>query len=147
MNVVEVWHMNTYILAPCGVVCELCIGYQRKNNKCGGCHRSGNKPNRCDTCSIKNCSEKTDEKELCIDCGKFPCRRIKNLDKRYLTKYAESPIQNMQIVKNQGIRFFTKTIKETWTCKKCGNLLSVHRDRCTVCGEENPHFPVKPGQL
>lgn len=134
--------MNTASVAPCGVICDLCLGFQREKNKCVGCNNTGNKPYHCTVCSIKLCAEKNgDEKLLCYDCKKFPCRRIKDLDKRYRIKYGESLIQNLQSIKEEGFESFIKIEKEKWKCTKCGQLLCVHKEVCLKCGNKNEYFP------
>lgn len=95
--------MNCASIAPCGVICDICQGFQRSKNKCGGCNSNGNKPYHSTVCSIKFCAEKGgNENLLCIECVKFPCRRIRDLDKRYTIKYVESPIQNLLKIKETG---------------------------------------------
>ncbi len=133
--------LKSLTLAPCGVVCELCIGYQRSKNKCVGCNSIGNKPKHCIICSIKNCTEKSNPEELCIECEKFPCRRLKDLEKRYTTKYNESPTENMQFTVSKGLKAFEMEIQKKWTCHQCCNLLSAHRETCVVCGSPNSNFP------
>jgi len=134
--------VNKESIAPCGVICDLCIGFQRTKNKCVGCNNIGNKPYHCTVCSIKFCSEKNgDEKLLCSACSKFPCRRIKDLNKRYIVKYGESLIKNLQAVREIGAEEFIVSQKEKWKCEKCGQLLCVHRGDCLFCGSKNPHFP------
>ncbi|RKX80661.1 MAG: hypothetical protein DRP60_02665 [Spirochaetes bacterium] len=137
--------LKTIILAPCGVICELCIAYQRPKNKCVGCLNDGNKPRHCTICSIKHCPGKVDEQDLCITCHKFPCRRLKDLEKRYSTRYGESPANNMQIVNKQGLDAFMEVVQHTWTCNQCGNLLSAHRDKCVICGGVNQNYPLDLG--
>jgi len=59
------------------------------------------------------CAEKKgDEKLLCYECLKFNCRRIRNLDKRYKSKYGESPIQNLINIKEFGLPQFIFAEKE-----------------------------------
>jgi len=66
--------MNNVSIAPRGVICDICLGFQRSKNKCVGCNNIGNKPHHCTVCSIKTCSEKKgNEKLLCNDCDEFPC--------------------------------------------------------------------------
>ena len=134
--------MKNISIAPCGVICEICLGFQREKNKCVGCLTIGNKPYHCTVCSIKSCAEKKGNEELlCYDCIKFPCRRIKNLDKRYTLKYGESPIQNLDKIKEIGLQQFINVEKEKWKCTKCGQLLCVHREVCLNCGNKNEYFP------
>jgi hypothetical protein len=133
--------MNNNSVAPCGVICDICLGYQRGKNKCVGCLSVGNKPYHCTVCSIKSCEEKKGNEELlCYDCSKFPCKRIKNLDKRYTLKYGESPIQNLNKIKEIGLQAFIDIEKEKWKCNNCGQLLCVHREVCLNCGNKNRYF-------
>ncbi len=137
-----IYKMNNTSIAPCGVICDLCVGFQRTKNKCVGCNSIGNKPYHCTVCSIKACPEKNgDEQLLCNECSKFPCRRIKNLDKRYTTKYGESPIINLKTIKEKDLEYFIQTESEKWKCNDCGHLLCVHRSTCLNCGSNNPFFP------
>jgi hypothetical protein len=134
--------MHNSSIAPCGVICDLCLGFQRNKNKCVGCNSIGYKPYHCTVCSIKSCPEKKgNEALLCFDCTKFPCRRIKALDKRYILKYGESPIQNLKNIKEIGLTQFILTEKEKWKCSSCGQLLCVHKDVCLSCGNVNEYFP------
>ncbi|MFZ4725068.1 MAG: DUF3795 domain-containing protein [Paludibacter sp.] len=136
--------MNNTSIAPCGVICDICLGFQRNKNKCVGCNNTGNKPYHCTICSIKTCPEKNgNEKQLCNDCAKFPCRRIKDLDKRYVLKYGESPIENLKQIYEIGLTDFVNHQKEKWKCNKCGELLCVHNDVCLNCGNKNEYFPSK----
>ncbi|MFH0893903.1 MAG: DUF3795 domain-containing protein, partial [Bacteroidota bacterium] len=93
-------------------------------------------------CSIKSCPEKNgNEFLLCNDCTKFPCRRIRDLNKRYTIKYGESPVDNLQTIKKIGLKEFIKVEKEKWKCKECGQLICVHNDVCLSCGAKNRYFP------
>jgi hypothetical protein len=126
------------LIAPCGINCGTCLAFLREKNKCCGCWpTSGSKVNHCFTCSIKNCEllAKTSSK-FCNDCEKFPCRRMKDLDKRYTTKYKTSLIQNLITIKMIGINNFLQNEAKKWTCSQCGSTLCVHRDKCLVCGIE-----------
>jgi len=139
--------MDKKSIAPCGVICDICLGFQRSKNKCVGCNYKGNKPYHCTVCRIKNCSEKNDnEKLLCYKCSKFPCRRIKNLDKRYTTKYGESPIVNLKTIEEIGLEKFINIEGKKWICKECGHLLCIHRNTCLNCGSINPFFSKTKGK-
>jgi len=137
------WYkMDALSLAPCGVLCDLCLGFQRTRNRCVGCNHSGNKPHHCIVCSIRNCLKKNgDVHQLCSSCGKFPCRRIKDLDKRYRTRYGESPIENLLRAEEMGEEAFIKGEDERWRCAGCRELLCVHRENCLNCGAGNPYYP------
>jgi hypothetical protein len=135
--------MNNLSIAPCGVICDLCKGFQREKNKCVGCNYSGNKPYHCTVCSIKSCLEKKgNDKLLCSECTKYPCQRIRDLNKRYIEKYGESPIENMKSIIDNGISVFIEKETKKWTCLACGKLLCVHSNVCLSCGVENKYFPL-----
>lgn len=118
--------------------CALCLAYQREKNYCPGC-REVNKDRfkHRRTCIIKNCEYfKKSKEKFCNDkCKKYPCRRLKNLDKRYRTKYHMSMLENLEDIKKLGIRQFVKNEKKRWKCEQCGNLICVHRG-CLRCGRK-----------
>ena len=123
------------LIAPCGMNCGTCIGYLRDKNKCPGCRiYSTDKAISIQRCIIPKCInlDKTDSK-FCYDCEKFPCKRIKQLDKRYSTKYNTSFIENLKMIKEKGIEKFLVFETQRRTCPKCGSVLSVHRDQCLKC--------------
>jgi hypothetical protein len=129
-------------IAPCGMNCSLCIAYQRAKNKCSGCNGPDeNKPKSCTVCHIKQCEELLHTQSgFCFSCGKFPCKRLKQLDTRYRTKYGMSMIQNLSKIELQGMKNFIKADTSKWTCKKCGSLLSVHREQCQTCGKSSNKY-------
>ena len=131
-------NITSSLIAPCGMNCGLCIGYHRVKNKCAGCQSTSlNKPKHCINCSIKNCELLSIGKSrYCFSCQKYPCPRIKNLDKRYRAKYGMSMIENLNSIKEIGIRKFTINEKQKWTCSKCRNIISVHRELCMICGNK-----------
>jgi hypothetical protein len=136
--------MNSRSIAPCGIICDICSGFQREKNKCVGCNNEGNKPNHCNICSIRFCSEKNGNTyKLCSECRKYPCRKIKDLDKRYKLKYGESIIENFEHINELGKKMFLENQLVKWTCPVCGKLLCVHKKNCLVCGVTNNHFPIQ----
>ena len=131
-------------IAPCGLICDLCLGAQRTKNTCFGCNDERNKPSYCSKCIIKNCIEKNgNDKQLCFKCKKYPCKRLKALEKRYSTKYGESLFENFERIKTLGIRDFVKEADQKWRCKECGEYVCVHRDVCLHCGTKNSWHPEK----
>ena len=123
------------LIAPCGMNCGTCIAYLREKNKCFGCrllHASKLKTR--EFCKIKCCInlEKTPSK-FCYDCGVFPCKRLRQIDKRYRTKYKTSFIENLLRIKENGIKDFLLFESERRTCANCGSILCVHRDYCLSC--------------
>lgn len=125
--------IKSKLIAPCGMNCAICLGYLRDENKCDGC-RSKNKKCRAN-CTISNCTnlKKTNSIFCSEKCEKFPCTRLKNLDKRYRTKYNMSMLENLKNIEKLGIRTFIKNEKTKWACSKCGSVICVHRGYCLNC--------------
>lgn len=134
--------MKNDSLAPCGVICDLCMAFQRARNKCVGCQADGSKPYHCTVCSIKTCPEKHgNQAALCSDCPKYPCRQIKDLNKRYMAKYGENLQHNLESAGKGGLADFIAAARQKWSCPACGQLLCVHTVKCLQCGGTNPYFP------
>jgi hypothetical protein len=128
--------MKSSLIASCGMNCGICRGYLREKKKCPGC-RGGNenKAFSCVNCNIKNCIElNKNDLKFCFECEKFPCERIKQMDKRYRTKYNMSTIENLDTIKKFGLREFVKNEKIRWACSRCGEIICVHRGYCDSCG-------------
>ncbi len=125
------------LIAPCGMNCRICLGYLRDKNKCAGCHRDDTDKSLSRVrCIIRNCETiKTSQSGFCYECPKYPCRRLKQLDKRYRTKYAMSMIENLEFIRERGLRAFEAKEDERWRCRKCGGVICVHRHFCFTCGE------------
>jgi len=130
--------VKSTMIAPCGMNCSLFIGYLREKNPCSGCNsRDELKPKHCLVCRIKNCELlEASKSKYCYKCEKFPCTRLKQLDKRYRTKYSMSMIENLENIQESGIRDFIKQEKVKWACSKCGAILCVHRENCIYCGQK-----------
>jgi len=124
------------LIAPCGMNCGICLAYLRKERHCPGCHGADtNKAASCIKCVIRNCEMiKISRSKFCYDCGRYPCPRLKQLDKRYRTRYRMSMIENLEGIKSIGLQAFIANEKKRWRCNKCGGVICVHRGYCLVCG-------------
>jgi hypothetical protein len=132
---IQTVYFEKHHIAPCGMNCGTCIAYLRDKNKCPGCRiNSSDKAISVKKCTVTECSylKKTTSK-FCYDCEKYPCQRIKNLDKRYRTKYRTSFIENLNMIKEKGLDKFLAFESKRRTCLSCGSVLSVHRDHCINC--------------
>ena len=125
------------LIAPCGMNCALCLGYQRTKNHCPGCHGDDIiKQVSCRRCTIKSCELRlATVSGFCYECPKFPCRRLKDLDKRYRTKYGMSMLDNLAFIRDKGLGAFVEKESERWRCPVCGDTVCVHRRLCPGCGE------------
>lgn len=131
--------MKAELIAPCGMNCGICKFYFREKNTCPGCRELDKKipPSRF-RCVIRNCSTLKDRKwKYCSDiCDNYPCKRLKSLDKRYRTKYHMSMLQNLDFIKEKGIRSLLKKEKKKWICPHCGGIVTCHGGMCLTCGFE-----------
>lgn len=110
--------------------CNLCAAYLREKNRCPGCRE-------CDigtrksayNCVIKNCDKlKENHWKYCsLKCEKFPCRRLKNLDKRYRAKYEMSMIENLEYIEKNGILKFIESEKKRWIREN--KIFCVHKKK------------------
>lgn len=135
--------MDSQLIAPCGMNCSLCINYQFRDkdlNKkgfhrtyCPGCIPRGK---HC-TYMGKQCSSMaTGEFRFCFECPQFPCKSLKNLDKRYRTKYHMSMLKNLEFIKTWGITRFLKSEETKWTCPTCGDVVCCHNGLCLNCQQD-----------
>jgi hypothetical protein len=123
---------RTTLIAPCGMDCAICMAFLREKNRCWGCYAANRKCSR--HCTIAACMQVKDRyRHTCDD---FPCRRLRQLDTRYRTKYRMSMLDNLAAIRKDGIRAFVKSEKERWTCTSCGGTIDVHHYRCSSCGKE-----------
>ena len=126
------------LIAPCGMNCGICIAFF-------GYTMSGKKrKHTCITCRLRNKScafiKKQCDKlkdgviEYCFECMDFPCKSLTTLDKRYRAKYRMSMIENLQELKEKGMKQFLANQERKYKCPQCGNIISVHDRKCYACG-------------
>lgn len=131
--------LDSKLIAPCGIYCGACYIFLRDKKNCLGCRvASPAKPKYCDKCKIAHCESllKT-ASGYCFECEKFPCQKLKQLDKRYRTTYSTSLIQNQIDIKDKGINAFLNQESKTRTCSKCGSVVSIHWKECQNCNKDN----------
>jgi predicted RNA-binding Zn-ribbon protein involved in translation (DUF1610 family) len=61
---------------------------------------------------------------------------MKQLDKRYSTKYRASLIKNLLEIRKSGIGEFINKEAGRWACPKCGSITSIHLYRCSACDHQ-----------
>lgn len=129
--------MREELIAPCGMNCRLCMANQREKSHCKGCRNEDDiryKTKNSTSCIIKNCSViQSNKSGFCFECDKFPCIRLKQLDKRYRSKYHMSMIENLEHIKQYNLDSFLQHEEIRWSCKECGNFVCVHKHICLVC--------------
>src|SRR5512147_2184690 len=128
---------DTRLMAPCGMNCGVCLGYLRQKNHCSGCRtRQVDDRKTRVQCTIANCSHLAEtESGFCYECKKYPCKRMKQLEKRYSTKYKTSLAGNLEKIKQMGLEAFAGSEYEKWLCPHCGGTVCIHRGYCWTCGK------------
>lgn len=112
------------LIAPCGMDCALCLAYLREKNHCHGCHFvNKNKPKTRFKCRIRICNKR--KGIYCFQCNEFPCDRIKHIDRRYRAKYEMSMIENLEYIREHGIKEFLVREQKCWV--KDDKIYCVHR--------------------
>ena len=128
---------DPYLIAPCGINCGVCRAYLIQKTKCPGCRADdSNKPISRTKCKIKTCDVFKKDANFCYECLDFPCDNLKRLDKRYRTKYHMSPIENLENIKNLGLKKFLENENKRWSCSNCGGTICVHEGSCISCGQK-----------
>jgi hypothetical protein len=112
--------------------CAICMAFLRTKNRCGGCYAPDRRCHK--NCTIFACEKVRGRCDH--TCAEFPCRGLRQLDERYRKKYGMSMIENLEAIRNNGIRAFVKTERERWTCTACGGTIDVHHGCCSSCGKE-----------
>ena len=130
--------MKAEMIAPCGMNCSICKGYLREKKKCPGCLGiNADKPSYRGTCIIRNCEViRTNKSGYCYECDKYPCRRLKQLDKRYSTKYSMSMLENLNCIRDKGMEKLLEKEQRKWSCPECDGVVSCHDGLCYSCGKD-----------
>ncbi len=133
--------MEEQLIAPCGMNCGLCVSYLAMKTDL---NKRGFAKKYCPGCRLrgKNCTFMAQQCELvgkglvrfCYECDTFPCRRLKDLDKRYRTKYHMSMIENLEFIKEHGTDEFLEKEEAKWSCPECGGTICCHNGLCLKCG-------------
>lgn len=125
------------LIAPCGINCGTCLAYLRDKNRCGGCRIPAvPKPKHCVQCSILHCVHLAETTSgFCYDCVKYPCQRMKQLDKRYRNSYNISLLDNLNQLKELGMGRYIVQENLKWRCLACGGTICVHRGCCLNCSK------------
>jgi hypothetical protein len=66
----------------------------------------------------------------------MPCAHLARLDKRYRERYGMSMVENLKLLKTQGMDAFLKSQAEKYTCPSCGDVVCVHDGKCYGCGSK-----------
>lgn len=128
--------MEAHLIAPCGVNCAACGAHLDRKKPCPGCRAPSDQIKRksCVHCAKKNCAFEQGF-SWCFECPRFPCSRIKSLDKTYRAQYDVDLIQN-GIDARADMNAFLQAQSIRFACLDCGEMIDQHRRRCSACGKE-----------
>jgi len=73
------------------------------------------------------------EIEYCYQRSDFPCKQLQKLDNKYRERFAMSMIDNLECIKENGMKNFLQKQEEKFKCPKCGGVICVHNGRCYYC--------------
>ena len=131
------------LIAPCGMNCSLCVSYQFMK---GDLNQKGFHKKYCPGCIPRglHCLFMGDccvlmrvgSVRFCFGCTNFPCKRLKALDSRYRKKYGMSMIENLTVIREQGLQTFLNQQETKWRCATCGALICCHNGLCLRCDLE-----------
>ena len=129
------------MIAPCGLDCSLCGCAQASENPCPGCNGpDAGKPSFCcQECEVILCKKRKEKGyEYCDECPDYPCKDIMEKENRYTSRYPlyESPMKNLRDIRELGMEKFLENERKQWTCKECGDVISVHTGICRGCGKQ-----------
>ena len=128
------------LIAPCGMNCGICKAYiaythgvPRQRGRvtyCAGCRP------RAKNCYIKrNCKKLTsDQVQYCFECDAMPCEKLAHLDTRYRERYGMSMVENLKLLKTEGMNGLLRIQAERHKCPSCGDVMCVHDGKCYSCG-------------
>jgi hypothetical protein len=127
------------LVAPCGMYCAVCSRYLAQRNglrrsRCPGC-RLRNEP--CaylfGRCTGRNHAAKTGAAAFCFTCDQYPCRVLRQVDRRYRENFGMSFLENLESIRAKGLPAFLAEQSRRHACPRCGELRSVHNGKCFRC--------------
>lgn len=128
------------LIAPCGMNCAICSNYlacvnNLNKSQCAGC-RTTNK--KCaylfEKCTgINHSIEGNTNAKFCFECDQYPCKEINRMDRRYKENYGISVRENLEYIRENGVREFVAKQYNEHKCSRCDELVSVHNNKCFKC--------------
>jgi hypothetical protein len=132
--------LNEKLIAPCGMNCAICSGYlayyhdvKSKGIRMPYCIGCRPRDKKCAFLKGRCALLMSNRVRYCYECSSFPCERLKHLDNRYRTYFGMSMIENLEYIKNIGIKLFLEKQEETWRCPRCGGVICCHNGLCYKC--------------
>lgn len=115
---------------------------KQKSFVCEGC-RSDAVFSGCSICPLRACARKKGDVELCVECKKYPCLRMKilklvaglfSLEKKLPHQYMRK--DNLERIRDAGLEAWLSEQERQWRCPKCQTPYSWYQSACDSCGTE-----------
>lgn len=110
--------------------------------RCHGC-KSDTVFAGCGHCPLRSCALKRANVEICSDCEKYPCLRIRlvGLMMRLFSVMKKLPHQqtkepNLARIRSVGVVQWLAEQEHQWRCPQCHSSFSWYRATCTSCGKD-----------
>jgi hypothetical protein len=132
--------MDEILLAPCGMNCGICsrylaLKYDVRNQGLRMAYCTGCRP-RDRKCAFlkKRCPALLNgEVKYCSECMDFPCQSLRHLDARYRANFRMSMIDNLELIKKEGVARLLEREAAIWKCARCGGIVCCHNGVCFSC--------------
>lgn len=136
--------MEPVTAAYCGLYCGSCPIFRQTEDHlkgkiekpsviCRGCRSDVLSP-WCSKCSLKDCA-KGKSIRFCFACSDFPCDNLNTFANDPNYPYHKEILENLQMIKNEGIQNWLKQQKERWSCSTCQIRLNWRETACPECGK------------
>ena len=109
------------------------LGSTREDLECDGCLGQGKLTPFCGSCNIRVCAREKAGVTRCSDCPEFPCQLITDFNNDGMAHHAEV-LDNIQNIREAGIRRWAELEEERWLCPRCHNPVSWYDTNCAECG-------------
>jgi hypothetical protein len=95
----------------------------------------------CRRCFIRKCAKNKMRVDVCFDCKKYPCLKIKSMNflRIFMQKklpHVNSVFNNQIFIREKGNTAWLAQQKEIWKCPECGTDFSWYTKTCGNCGRE-----------
>jgi hypothetical protein len=129
MNKLKFNLQNESLIAPCGLYCGECSGFQ--DGRCGGCiSRKGLCLKYTEICKIYSCCVDKRGLRVCSECEEFPCGKFAAFFGT--PAWYNQVIGNLRRIGKNGIeKFLEQQVKRVYQLIRCAEKHGVVH--CSVC--------------
>jgi len=122
---------NKDLVAPCGLYCGECSGFQ--DGRCGGCiSRRGLCLKYTRICRIYSCCAEKRRLRVCNKCKEFPCGKLSRFFDT--TDWYKEVVENLQRVEKVGLEtFLGEQVKRVNQLIRCAEKHDIAH--CSLCAK------------